>query len=180
PLRSYRPAPIIPSTSLSISNCSTASATARRKSPSLAFSSSSARTNLSSVIGSSRVLQVEVWQLHLSRPGPMATSTTPQPYTADRPENSTTSVDANLSVAPARTMASQLQGGHLSSRCLRDLMRQLECHLLVLLECWQGLQCKLFEVNATARARLLLEKIYRLVVIRDHPLHVLLVKGLAV
>jgi len=41
------------------------------------------------------VLQVEVWQLHLSRPGPMATSTTPQPYTADRPENSTTSVDAN-------------------------------------------------------------------------------------
>ena len=25
----------------------------------------------------------------------MATSTTPQPYTADRPENSTTSVDAN-------------------------------------------------------------------------------------
>src|SRR6202030_2815443 len=95
PLRSYRPAPIIPSTSLSISNCSTASATARRKSPSPAFSSKSARTNLSSVIGSSRVLQVEVLQLHLSRHGPMATSTTPQPYTADRPENSTTSVDAN-------------------------------------------------------------------------------------
>ena len=46
------------------------------------------------VIGSSRVLQVEVWQLHLSRPGPMATSPTPQPYTADRPENSTTTVDA--------------------------------------------------------------------------------------
>src|SRR6266513_4753758 len=86
---------MIPSTSLSISNCSTASATARRKSPSPAFSSKSASTNLSSVIGSSRVLQVEVWQLHLSRPGPMATSTTPQPYTADRPENSTTSVDAN-------------------------------------------------------------------------------------
>src|SRR6202040_929816 len=59
------------------------------------FSSSSASTNLSSVIGSSRVLQVEVFQLHLSRLGPMATSTTPQPYTADRPENSTTSVDAN-------------------------------------------------------------------------------------
>src|ERR1700757_1646266 len=75
------PAPIIPSTSLSISNCSTASATARRKSPSPAFSSKSASTNLSSVIGSSRVLQVEVWQLHLSRPGPMATSTTPQPDT---------------------------------------------------------------------------------------------------
>src|SRR5882762_7354363 len=28
-------------------------------------------------------------------PGPMATPTTPQPYTAERPENSTTSVDAN-------------------------------------------------------------------------------------
>jgi hypothetical protein len=39
------------------------------------------RPNLSSVIGSSRVLQVEVFQLHLSRLGPMATSTTPQPYT---------------------------------------------------------------------------------------------------
>src|SRR5438270_3165358 len=78
-----------------MSNCSTASATARRKSPSPAFSSNSASTNLSSVIGSSRVLQVEVFQLHLSRLGPMATSTTPQPYTADRPENSTTSVDAN-------------------------------------------------------------------------------------
>jgi hypothetical protein len=32
PLRSYRPVPINPSTSVSISNCSTASATARRKS----------------------------------------------------------------------------------------------------------------------------------------------------
>ena len=83
-----------PSTSLSVGNCGTASATARRKSPSPAFSSKSASTNLSSVIGSSRVLQVEVFQLHLSRLGPMATSTTPQPYTADRPENSTTSVDA--------------------------------------------------------------------------------------
>ena len=40
---------------------------ARRKSPSPAFSSSSASTNLSSVIGSSRG-QVEVSQLHLSRP----------------------------------------------------------------------------------------------------------------
>src|SRR5438105_5375066 len=78
-----------------MSNCSTASATARRKSPSPAFSSNSASTNLSSVIGSSRVLQLEVFQLHLSRLGPMATSTTPQPYTADRPENSTTSVDVN-------------------------------------------------------------------------------------
>src|SRR5215469_7084395 len=68
PLRSYRPAPISPSTSLSISNCSTASATARRKSPSPAFSSSSASITLSSVIVSSRVLQVEVLQLHLSRP----------------------------------------------------------------------------------------------------------------
>src|SRR5262249_52907506 len=62
------PAPISPSTSLSISNCSTASATARRKSPSPAFSSSSASTNLSSVIVSPRMLQVEVLQLHLSRP----------------------------------------------------------------------------------------------------------------
>jgi len=26
----------------------------------------------------------------------MATATTPQPYTADQPENSTTSVDANV------------------------------------------------------------------------------------
>src|SRR5438270_5604974 len=82
-----------------MSNCSTASATARRKSPSPAFSSNSASTNLSSVIGSSRVLQVEVFQLHLSRLGPMATSTTPQPYTADRPENSTTNVDANSYLA---------------------------------------------------------------------------------
>src|SRR6202011_4357926 len=31
-----------------------------------------------------------------SPPGQMATSTTPQPYPADRPENSPTSVDANL------------------------------------------------------------------------------------
>src|SRR5207237_3331202 len=85
-----------------MSNCSTASATARRKSPSPAFSSNSASTNLSSVIGSSRVLQVEVFQLHLSRLGPMATSTTPQPYTADRPENSTTSVDANQGGYPLR------------------------------------------------------------------------------
>src|SRR5438067_11765470 len=93
-----------------MSNCSTASATARRKSTSPAFSSNSASTNLSSVIGSSRVLQVEVFQLHLSRLGPMATSTTPQPYTADRPENSTTSVDANqiLSNQIARTPATSI------------------------------------------------------------------------
>src|ERR1700738_1838730 len=32
----------------------------------------------------------------------MATSTTPQPYTADRPENSTTSVDANVTVCRDR------------------------------------------------------------------------------
>src|SRR5437588_2378478 len=88
-----------------MSNCSTASATARRKSPSPAFSSNSASTNLSSVIGSSRVLQVEVFQLHLSRLGPMATSTTPQPYTADRPENSTTSVDANNESWPVSAKA---------------------------------------------------------------------------
>src|SRR6516165_3327619 len=79
PLRSYRPAPIIPSTSASISNCSTASATARRKSPSPVFSSSSANPNLSSVIGSSPALQVKVLQLHLSRSAPMTTSTPPQP-----------------------------------------------------------------------------------------------------
>src|SRR5947209_12110159 len=93
-----------------MSNCSTASATARRKSPSPAFSSNSASTNLSSVIGSSRVLQVEVWQLHLSRTGPMATSTTPQPYTADRPKNSTTSVDANDTLVPVGDIV------HLGSR----------------------------------------------------------------
>ena len=34
----------------------------------------------------------------------MATSTTPQPYTADRPENSTTSVDANRSVGVTVSM----------------------------------------------------------------------------
>ena len=51
--------PISPSTFLSISNCSTASATARRESPSPAPSSRSASTNLSSVIGP-LVLQVEV------------------------------------------------------------------------------------------------------------------------
>jgi hypothetical protein len=32
----------------------------------------------------------------------MATATTPQPYTADRPENSTTSVDANAGAAETR------------------------------------------------------------------------------
>jgi hypothetical protein len=42
-----------------VRKCSTASATARRKSPSPAFSNSSASTNLSSVIGSSRALQVK-------------------------------------------------------------------------------------------------------------------------
>ena len=50
-------------------------------------------------------LQVEVWRLHLSRPGPMATSTTPQPYTADRPENSTTSVDASVGLPLYRSLA---------------------------------------------------------------------------
>ena len=49
--------------------------------------------------------QVEVWRLYLSRPGPMATSTTPQPYTADRPENSTTSVDASVGLPLYRSLA---------------------------------------------------------------------------
>jgi hypothetical protein len=42
-----------------------------------------------------------------------------------------------------------------------------------------GLQRKLFELNAAARAPLLLKESHRLVVIREHPLHILLVKGLA-
>ena len=67
PDRSCRPAPIRPSTSVSISSCTTASATLRRKSPSPAFASSSASGSLSSVIGSSR-LQGEASQLHLSQP----------------------------------------------------------------------------------------------------------------
>src|SRR5438477_6550748 len=107
-----------------MSNCSTASATARRKSPSPAFSSNSASTNLSSVIGSSRVLQVEVLQLHLSRPAPMATSTTPQPYTADRPENSTTSVDANL--AKPRVVLIMLQAGKPVDDVIDELLPYLE------------------------------------------------------
>src|ERR1044071_1343946 len=52
-LRSWRAAPISPSTSASISSCSTASATERRKSPSSLFCSSSISAILSSVIGSS-------------------------------------------------------------------------------------------------------------------------------
>src|SRR6266513_3325319 len=125
---------MIPSTSLSISNCSTASATARRKSPSPAFSSKSASPNRSSVIGASRVLQVEVWQLHLSRPGPMATSTTPQPYTADRPENSTTSVDANQPQAlrnrPLRQLAGKPQSQNLTDLAHRHPLGR---HLVPLL-----------------------------------------------
>ena len=38
----------------------------------------------------------------------MATSNTPQTYTADRPENSTTSVDANDIAGPAVFLASDL------------------------------------------------------------------------
>jgi hypothetical protein len=38
----------------------------------------------------------------------MATSTTPQPYTADRPENSTTSVDANC---PKAVISSEERSG---------------------------------------------------------------------
>jgi hypothetical protein len=54
-VRSCRPAPIRPSTSASIRICSTASATARRKSESPLFCSSSTSAILSSVIGSSVV-----------------------------------------------------------------------------------------------------------------------------
>ena len=46
-----------------------------------------------------RVPQVEVWQLHLADLARWPPHhTTPQPYIADRPENSTTSVDANRRV----------------------------------------------------------------------------------
>src|SRR3954447_20960333 len=66
---------------------------ARRKSLSPAFSSSSASTNLSSVIGP-LALQVEVLQLHLSRlsrwPPQLHRSPNCGPI-----QNSTTSVDAN-------------------------------------------------------------------------------------
>src|SRR5437588_10208883 len=67
PERSCRPAPISPSTSVSISNCTTASATLRRKSPSPALASNSASGSVSSVIGSSW-RQGEASQLHLSQP----------------------------------------------------------------------------------------------------------------
>src|SRR3954447_11018747 len=50
-LLSCRAAPITPSTSASMSNCRTASATERRKSPSPAFCSNSISGSLSSVIG---------------------------------------------------------------------------------------------------------------------------------
>jgi hypothetical protein len=53
PLRSYRPAPIIPSTSASMKICSTVSARPRRKFPSSAFCSASISAILSSVIQSS-------------------------------------------------------------------------------------------------------------------------------
>src|SRR6516165_8252681 len=60
---------------------------ASTKSPSPAFSSSSANANLSSVIGCPPALQVKVLQLHLSRSDPMTTSNSPpQPDTADRPK----------------------------------------------------------------------------------------------
>src|SRR5947209_7418719 len=77
-----------PSTSLSISNCTTASATLRRKSPSPALARSSASGSLSSVIGSSR-LSGEASQLHLSQP----IRWPPQPNLAAK--ISTTTEDAN-------------------------------------------------------------------------------------
>src|ERR1700730_871344 len=68
----------------------------------------------------------------------------------------------------------------LSGSCLRDLVRQFECVFLMLLECRQDLLCKSFQFSVMARALLSLEKIHGLIVIFDHPVHVLLVKGLAV
>src|SRR5205814_2602324 len=99
PLRAHRLAPISPSTSVSISNCNTASATARRKSLSPAFSSSSANTNLSSVIGP-LALQVEVLQLHLSRLSRWPPQLHRSPTLRIAPKNSTTSVDANREPRP--------------------------------------------------------------------------------
>jgi hypothetical protein len=83
-----------PSMSVSITNCSTASTTARRKSPSPANRPAPISLRSSGLLACFR-LKFGNSTLHLSRPGPMATSTTPQPYTADRAENSPTSVDAN-------------------------------------------------------------------------------------
>ena len=54
PVRSWRPAPIRPSTSVSVSSCTKASATQRRRSPSPALASSSASGRVPSVIGFSR------------------------------------------------------------------------------------------------------------------------------
>jgi hypothetical protein len=71
---------------------------------------------------------------------------------------------SELSLMSTTAMANRLQEAlALSGRCLRDLMGQLERHLLVLLECRQGLQRKLFELNAAARAPLLLKESHRLV-----------------
>jgi hypothetical protein len=73
--------------------------------------------------------QVEVWRLHLSRPGPMATSTTPQPYTADRPENSTTSVDASVGLPLYRSLARWMfsRSALISSRRKRVYVLLLGC-----------------------------------------------------
>src|SRR6516165_1884021 len=68
---------------------------ASTKSPSPAFSSSSASANLSSVIGCPPALQVKVLQLHLSRSAPMTTSNSPAARHCGSAQNSTTSVDAN-------------------------------------------------------------------------------------
>ena len=59
-------------------------------------------------------------------------------------------------------------------------MRQFERHLLVLLERRQGLLRKLLQLGVVTRALLLLEELHRLVVVFDHVVHVLVVKGLAV
>jgi len=45
----------------------------------------------------------------------MATSTTPQPYTADRPKNSTTSVDANSPSRPTEIRRRPYRGPQVCS-----------------------------------------------------------------
>src|SRR5689334_20387136 len=83
-----------PSTSASINSCSTASATLRRKSPSPAFSRSSASANLSSAIGPLSAA-VEVPQLHLSRPVRWPPRRYTANYTGRSGRFSTTCVDAS-------------------------------------------------------------------------------------
>jgi tetratricopeptide (TPR) repeat protein len=83
------------------------------------------------------------------------------------------SVDSAFSIDIAA--ARRLSGGG-----LRELARQLERHLLVLLERWQGLLRKLLQLGVVTRALFLLEEFHRLVVVFDHIVRVLVVKGLSV